>query len=371
MSSHYPTPNRSSSSTLLVVGLIAVVLVGAHWIPAPSIQSASTSSPGSSVQAVDAAGRSQSAQADATPNPVAQLADEQANAIEQLIAEEPGLFGIVLIDSAGDTSYQQNADLPFVSASLYKLVLLADIFAGIEADVVEPSAQIVLLPEYFPAEGDFEDSYFPATWINEPVMVEQLLFAAGAYSSNVAAQALLSLTSAADLTAMARALGMADTHFFIDLDTSLEWPPDQPSEIPDANWTSALAFVQAEADGEPVNVTTPRDTATYFQKLLAGEVSAQSTSTAIIDILKEQVVVDRIPMLLPAGTEVAHKTGNLDHVVHDAGIIWTPDGPVILVAMIEDSLDDVVATELIQRIALIAYGQTQPYQATPETITID
>jgi beta-lactamase class A len=78
-------------------------------------------------------------------------------------------------------------------------------------------------------------------------------------------------------------------------------------------------------------------------------------SAAILDILKQQAVDDRFPCLLPFETEMAHKTGNLDHVVHDAGIIWTPDGPVILVAMVENAEDDAIASQVIQQLALIAY----------------
>ena len=72
--------------------------------------------------------------------------------------------------------------------------------------------------------------------------------------------------------------------------------------------------------------------------------------------MRDQAVDDRFPCLLPLGVEMAHKTGNLDHVVHDVGIIWRPEGPVLLIAMIEDPPDDAEATLVIQRLAAIAYG---------------
>jgi hypothetical protein len=53
---------------------------------------------------------------------------------------------------------------------------------------------------------------------------------------------------------------------------------------------------------------------------------------------------------------MAHKTGTLDHVVHDTGILYAPDGPVILIAMSEATPDDDHAFQIIQRLALIAYG---------------
>jgi hypothetical protein len=65
---------------------------------------------------------------------------------------------------------------------------------------------------------------------------------------------------------------------------------------------------------------------------------------------------------------MAHKTGNLDHVVHDVGVIFAPDGPVILAAMIEAPPDDARATELIQRLALIAYEAEVEPEESPEAV---
>jgi hypothetical protein len=77
----------------------------------------------------------------------------------------------------------------------------------------------------------------------------------------------------------------------------------------------------------------------------------------IMAILERQVVTNRIPVLLPEKTETAHKTGNLDFVVHDVGIIFTKDGPVILAALVQAPEDEARAAEVIQRLALLAYGE--------------
>jgi beta-lactamase class A len=43
-----------------------------------------------------------------------------------------------------------------------------------------------------------------------------------------------------------------------------------------------------------------------------------------MDLLKDQRVNNRLPQGLPGGTVIAHKTGDLDGVVHDAGIVYGP-----------------------------------------------
>jgi hypothetical protein len=96
--------------------------------------------------------------------------------------------------------------------------------------------------------------------------------------------------------------------------------------------------------------------ARYFQLLLNGKIVSKTASAEILDILKTQMVDNRFPVLLPAGTEMAHKTGDLDHVVHDVGVIYAPSGPVILVSMAEGDSNDDIPIEIEQRLALIAYG---------------
>lgn len=277
-------------------------------------------------------------------------------AVEHLVGGQNGVVGIVLTRPDGTIAYQQNADTPFVAASLYKLVLLADIYKKRENGELSFDHVVELLPEYFPEEGDYADSIYDQSTIGSRVPVDDLLFYTGAFSSNVAAKALLSLTTTSSLDETTIELGLVDTYLFIDPETLPAWDAT-PTTRSVADLNEALAFVAHEAESGPLNITTPHDMYRYFQLLLAGEIINPEVSSEILEILKQQMVDDRFPYLLPKPTDMAHKTGNLDHVVHDVGIIWTPDGPVILAAMIEDPPDDDHATQIIQRLALIAYGE--------------
>jgi beta-lactamase class A len=278
-----------------------------------------------------------------------------ARAVEELLSGQQGVVGIVLTRPDGTIAYQQNADTPFVAASLYKLVLLADIFKKRENRELTFDQDLELLPEYFPEEGDYADSVYDQRSVGSLVPVEDLVFHTGAFSSNVAAKALLSLTSTSSLDETTIELGLVDSYLFIDPTTLPAWE-GTPTTRSVADLEEALAFVAHEAESGLLNITTPHDMYRYFQLLLDGEVINPEVSTEIVEILKQQMVDDRFPYLLPKPTDMAHKTGNLDHVVHDVGIIWTPDGPVILAAMIEDPPNDDRATQIIQRLALIAYG---------------
>ncbi len=93
------------------------------------------------------------------------------------------------------------------------------------------------------------------------------------------------------------------------------------------------------ADGfTETNMTTPqqtsaRDVASLFEKLYNNTLNSPDANNAFLNLLKAQKVNDRLPQGLPAGTVIAHKTGNLDGVVHDAGIVYGPKTDYLVVVM--------------------------------------
>jgi beta-lactamase class A len=276
------------------------------------------------------------------------------DAVDGLLREEPGVYGVVILDATGDYQYARNSDLPFVSASLYKLVLLADVYQKIESGEISLTDTIKLREEFFEGEDASEDGYFSPGDVNSDVTIEEVVYATGAYSSNVAAEALLSLTNQARLERMARQIGMNHTHFRTRPQNIDGWPGVLASPD-DQDAMEAVAFCEAQAAIGPINVTTPNDIATYFRKLLSGQVVSHDASAGIINVLAQQVVGDRLPWFIP-GVPIAHKTGNLDHVVHDAGIIYASEDPIIIAALSEGQPDDDHATQVIQRLGLIATG---------------
>jgi beta-lactamase class A len=288
-------------------------------------------------------------------NVQATSAQDLASHIPSILAADTGVYGVVVIDPSGAIAYEHNADVPFISASLYKLPLMAQIYAMIGSGLVTLDQEIVLDPSFYPDWDVSGDSYYSTDFMWMTTTVQEALFAAGAYSSNVGALALASLTTWPDIDAMAKSLGMTSTDLVVYPAGLAAWPPALGTSDDAASMAQAVAFVETQTADGPVMITTPRDVATFFQRLLANNVVSPETSAAITDVLSQQVVDDRFPQLLPEGTQLIHKTGNLDHVVHDAGAIYTTSGPVILAALSEDSVDDDIATAIIQQLALTAY----------------
>lgn len=108
-------------------------------------------------------------------------------------------------------------------------------------------------------------------------------------------------------------------------------------------WTNITNFVQASGFNETVIVrakdsddefmTSPSDIETFFIRLYRGQLLSQSSTTAFLDTLKKQEINDRLPAIVPSGITVAHKTGDVYDVIHDAGIIYSPGGDYVFVIM--------------------------------------
>jgi beta-lactamase class A len=74
------------------------------------------------------------------------------------------------------------------------------------------------------------------------------------------------------------------------------------------------------------NTTTAYDLMLVFRTLAERKAITPEASDAMIAILAAQEHNDGIPAGLPAGTKVAHKTGSITAISHDAGLVFRPDG---------------------------------------------
>jgi beta-lactamase class A len=80
-------------------------------------------------------------------------------------------------------------------------------------------------------------------------------------------------------------------------------------------------------------------------------VSARS-ARAMLDILEAQEFNEKIPAGLPPGTVVAHKTGDIAGVHHDAAIVYPPGAaPYVLVVLTSGFADEKAANRLIAEIS--------------------
>lgn len=100
------------------------------------------------------------------------------------------------------------------------------------------------------------------------------------------------------------------------------------------------------------NTTTAYDLMLTFRALAERRVVSAEASEQMVNILLAQEHNDGIPAGLPRGTRVAHKTGSITEISHDAGLVFRPDGSsYVLVVLTRGFKDGDEAQRVIARIA--------------------
>ena len=95
------------------------------------------------------------------------------------------------------------------------------------------------------------------------------------------------------------------------------------------------------------NSTTAYDLMAIFEAVAKKSAIDEKSCNEMLMILLGQKFRDKIPALLPEGTKVAHKTGNITGIEHDSGIVFLPDGRQYVLVMLSKNLEDVKAAKKV------------------------
>jgi beta-lactamase class A len=106
------------------------------------------------------------------------------------------------------------------------------------------------------------------------------------------------------------------------------------------------------------NSTTARGLLVLLDRLANGRAVDAQADAEMIGILKRQKFNDAIPAGVPAGVAVAHKTGSITRIHHDAGIVYA-NRPYVLVVLVRGIEDQKQSAVLIAQLSRLAFEATQ------------
>ncbi len=211
-----------------------------------------------------------------TPSTTAQTQAIQS-AINGLSTRTRTPAGITVINLKTGVITATNADYQFISASLYKLFVAEAIYRGIDGGSIHPNATV--------------------------------------------GQTGMSVTNCLKLM-----ITISDNNCGIDMGSMVGWER-QNEHLHQAGYVNTiLSKVGAQQ-------TSAHDVGLLLQRLYAGSLVSPTSNAAFLDLLKQQKINNRLPGGLPQGASIAHKTGDLDGLVHDAGIVFSPSGDYVIAAL--------------------------------------
>lgn len=225
--------------------------------------------------------------------------------LDSLIATVEGGSALYIADpNLPAPLYTRNADEPILTASLYKLAVMAEAERRVDTGTMSYSTVITIAPEDVTEDGSYEP-----------------------------AGAQLSLDDALE-----EMITLSDNGTALAL-----WRTLTPTAINDTLLALGVNGFHVALDSGEDNIATPRAIGTFFTLLAKRQLVSAAASDRMLARLGRQTIRDRLPSQLPGSVLIANKTGNLPGLAHDAGIIYTPSGPRVVVAMTWDLLDNVAA----------------------------
>jgi beta-lactamase class A len=112
------------------------------------------------------------------------------------------------------------------------------------------------------------------------------------------------------------------------------------------------------------NTTTARGLATLLLAIANGKAVDPDASAKMVEILERQKFNEGIPAGVPANIRVAHKTGEITKIHHDAGIVYA-ERPFVIVILVRGIEDFKQSGALIAGITRDLYQASQP-SANPQ-----
>jgi beta-lactamase class A len=107
--------------------------------------------------------------------------------------------------------------------------------------------------------------------------------------------------------------------------------------------------------------TTARSLMQVLVRLARRGVVSPDASDEMIAILRQQQFNEGIPAQLPEGVRVAHKTGSIDKIYHDAAIVYPPNhSPYVVVILTSGLSEEDEAPALVSALSAAIYRQLIP-----------
>ncbi len=263
-------------------------------------------------------------------------------AIQAAVAKSGADVAVAYRPLDGRSSWLLRPDEPFHAASTMKVPVLIELYQQAHQGKLRLDDTLVIRNEFpsladgspyaLDAADDSEADLYRA--VGSTRTLAQLAELMITVSSNLATNLLIERLGAANIQHGVHALGADGMRVLRGVEDS-------------------KAFQQGLN-----NTTTARALARLMEAIARGEAVDRASSRAMRAILERQTFNDGIPAGLPAGVRVAHKTGEITGIQHDAAIVYAPR-PFVLVILTRGIADSKQSSALIAAITRQLYAATQ------------
>jgi beta-lactamase class A len=280
----------------------------------------------------------------AAPASAAKAAPSLPKRIEKAVGRgKQRAVAVAYFHSGTGAAYSRLAELRFHPASTMKVPVMMALFDAVDRGEMRLDEPVAVRNQFQsivdgspyqldPAEDGDPDLYAK---VGQTMPLEELIRRMIVRSSNLATNLLIDRIGALRVTDLMRQLGAENLRV-------LRGVEDQKAYDAGLN-----------------NVTTARDLQVILKALLPNSQEGPWTPASrqrMIDILRAQEFKEKIPAGLPPGTPVAHKTGDITAIHHDAAIVFPPgEEPYVLVVLTGGINDEAEANRVIAEVSKLVW----------------
>ena len=275
---------------------------------------------------------------------VNQSDDSLLERLQSRIRQEPGVqVGLAYIDLASGDTLFIDADSSFHAASTMKVPVMIELFRRASIGSFRMKQRLLLVNQFasivdgslyaLDSTADSDTTLYHR--VGDRVPIDTLLRLMIVRSSNLATNTLIALVGAENVTRTMRSLG-----------------------------ARRIQVLRGVEDGKAFdkglnNTTTARDLAIILEAIEEGRAASAGATREMLEILLAQEFNEKIPAGLPRGTRVAHKTGEITAVSHDAALVYLQGRkPYVLVVLTRGIADGQKSSKLIADLSEIVYRHT-------------
>lgn len=244
-----------------------------------------------------------------------------------------GVLGVLIVDLKTGRQWAYHADEVFPTASTIKLALLAELYHQ-EQQARDGKAGNARLSDRYTVRGEdivadsaiMENLTPGVTTVTNRDLAGMVV----AVSDNAATNVLIDRVTFSRVNQLLDGLGARETRL-----------------------QRKMMDLKAAQEGRE-NIATPRQIGLLLETIFEGKLFGADLTKDFFRLLTT-TKDSWMPRLLPESVKIANKPGSLAGVRNDAGIVFVPARPFVLVVMTTYDNDEHQAEEVISRIARDAY----------------
>ena len=240
-------------------------------------------------------------------------------------AKQPtGTFAVAFEDLSTGEQFLINAHESFHAASTIKTAFLIETFKQASEHKFSLSDSILIHNDFksivdgsiyhLDSTDDSEKDLYRR--IGEKETIYNLLYRMITESSNFSTNLIVDLVSAKNANQTMRSIGAKDIQALRGVEDNKAYDLGMNNKV------------------------TAYDLMIIFDHLAKGNVVNKKACKEMINILMHQQLREKIPAKLPADVKIANKTGSIDKISHDSGIVFLPDGRKYVVVLLSRGVED-------------------------------